>query len=264
MGPFVNSHGYEHIWVMVDYVSKWVEAIPCRKASTEESIQIIKTVIFPRYGVPRVLISDGGSHFTGKDFGKCLSKLGIEHRVSTAYHPQTNGQAETSNKQLKGILMKTGIKGGKDWSKKLDGALWAYRTAHKTPIGMTPYQFVYGKTCHLPVELEHKAYWAIKEMNLDVDAAQLKRRIQISELDELRLKAYHSASIYKERMKRWYDKRLHKKEFKEGDKVLLYNSRYKVFGKGKLQSKWDGPYIVHSVSPTGAITIMGVKEINLW
>jgi hypothetical protein len=166
-----------------------------------------------------------------------LAKLGIEHRVSTAYHPQTNGQAEISNKQLKGILMKTVTEGGKDWSKKLDGALWAYRTAHKTPIGMTPYQFVYGKTCHLPVELEHKAYWAIKEMNLDIDVAQIKRRIQISALEELRLKAYHNASIYKERMKRWYDKRLHKKEFKEGDKVLLYNSRYKVFCKGKLQSK---------------------------
>jgi transposase InsO family protein len=106
--------------------------------------------------------------------------LGIEHRVSTAYHPQTNGQEETSNRQLKSILNKTIEKGGKDWSKKLDGALWAYRMAFKTPIGMTPYQFVYGKVCHLPVELEHKAYWAIKEMNLDLDAAVVKRRFQIS------------------------------------------------------------------------------------
>jgi hypothetical protein len=87
---------------------------------------------------------------------------------------------------------------------------------------MTPYQFVYGKTCHLPVELEHKAYWAIKEMNLDIDAARIKRRIQINELEELRLKAYHNASIYKERMKRWYDKRLHKKEFKEGETRSYY------------------------------------------
>jgi hypothetical protein len=77
--------------------------------------------------------------------------------VSTTYHPQTNGQA-ASNKQIKGILMKTVTKRGKDRSKKLDGALWAYQTAHKTPIGMTPYQFVYGKTCYLPIELEHKAY----------------------------------------------------------------------------------------------------------
>jgi transposase InsO family protein len=159
---------------MVDYVSKWVVAIVCRKASTEESITMIKNVIFPCFGTPRILISDGGIHFTGKNFKKCLSKLAIEHRVSKAYHPQTNGQVETSNRQLKSILNKTIEKGSKDWSKKLDGALWAYRTALKTPIGMTPYQFVYGKACHLPVELEHKAYWGIKEMNLNLDAAVVK------------------------------------------------------------------------------------------
>jgi transposase InsO family protein len=112
MGPFKNSHRYEHILVMVDYVSKWVEAMPCRKVSTEESITMIKNVIF--------LISDGGTHFNKKNFKKCLSKLGIEHRVSTAYHPQTNGQAEMLNMQLKSILKKTIEKGGKDWSNKLD------------------------------------------------------------------------------------------------------------------------------------------------
>jgi transposase InsO family protein len=221
MGPFKNTHGYEHILVMVGYVSKWVEAKPLHKASKEESIAMIKSMIFPRFGTRRTLISDAGTHFAGKNFKRCLSKLEIEHRVSTAYHSQTNGQAETSNRQLKSILDKTIEKGGKDWSKKLYGSLWAYRTAFRTPIGMTPYQFVYGKACHLPVELEHKAYWAIKEMNLDLDAAVVKRRIQISELEEMRLKPYENASIYKERIKGWYDKRLKKKEFKEGDKVLL-------------------------------------------
>jgi hypothetical protein len=110
---------------------------------------------------------------------------------------------------------------------------------------MTPYQFVYGKACNLPIELEHKAYWAIKEMNLDLDAVVVKRRIQISELEEMRLKVYENASIYKERIKRWYDKRLKNKEFKEGE--------------GKLQSKWDRPYLVHSVLSNGAVTIVDVK-----
>jgi hypothetical protein len=109
------------------------------------------------------------------------------------------------------------------------------------------------------LELENKAYWAIKEMNLDVDAARIKRRIQISELEEMRLKAYESETIYKERMKRWYDKRLQPKEFKEGDKVLLFISKFKIFGKGKLKSKWDGLYVVHLVSPSGAVMIMDIK-----
>jgi transposase InsO family protein len=100
MGPFKNSHGFEHILVMVDYVSKWVEVMPCHKASTEESIAMIKSMIFPRFGTSRILISDGGTHFTRRNFKKCLSKLGIEYRISTAYHPQTNRQAETSNRQL--------------------------------------------------------------------------------------------------------------------------------------------------------------------
>jgi transposase InsO family protein len=99
----------------------------------EESIAMIKSMIFPRFGTPRILISDGGTHFTGKNFKKCLSKLGIEHRVSTAYDPQTNGQAKTSNRQLKSILNKTIKKEGKDWSKKLGGDLWAYqrRSRHR-------------------------------------------------------------------------------------------------------------------------------------
>jgi hypothetical protein len=124
MGPFKNSCRYEYILVMVDYVSKWVEAMQCRRASTEESITMINNVIFPHFGAPRILISDGGTHFTRNNFKKCLSKIGVEHRVSMAYHPQTNRQAETSNRQLKSILNKTIEKGGKDWSKHLDGALW--------------------------------------------------------------------------------------------------------------------------------------------
>jgi len=109
-----------------------------------------------------MVISDGGSHFIDKSFCKYLLKHGIHHNVATPYHPQTSGQVETSNKQIKNILQKTVNEIGMAWMDKLHDALWAYRIAYKTPLGMSPHQLVYGKTCHLPIELEFKTYWAIK------------------------------------------------------------------------------------------------------
>ena len=107
MGHFPMFEQCEYILVAVDYVSKWFEALPCVAADLKSSKRMFQKIIFPRIGVPRVVISDGGSHFIDKTFRKCLSELGVDHRVATPYHPQTSGQAETSNKQIKDILQKT-------------------------------------------------------------------------------------------------------------------------------------------------------------
>ena len=175
--------------------------------------------------------------------------------MATTYHPQTSGQAEKSNKQIKNILQKTMDEMGKEWKDKLPDALWAYRTAYKTPIGMSPYQLLYGKTCHLLVKVKFKAHWAIKKRNMDLHLASKNHQMQLSKLEEWREKACHSSKIYKERTKIWHDKRIKHKEFDPGDKVLLFNSRVKLFGHGKLRSKWDGPYKVIDTSTHGAITI---------
>ncbi|GKB79565.1 reverse transcriptase domain-containing protein, partial [Tanacetum coccineum] len=151
------------------------------------------------------------------------------HRLSTAYHPQTSGQVEVSNRGLKRILEKTVGENHASWSDKLDDALWAFRTAFKTPIGCTPYKLVYGKACHLPIELEHKAYRALKHCNFDLKTAGDHRKVQMNELNELRDQAYENSLIYKEKKKRIHDSKIKNRIFNVGDRVLLFNSRLKIF-----------------------------------
>ncbi|XP_010513461.1 PREDICTED: uncharacterized protein LOC104789465 [Camelina sativa] len=143
-----------------------------------------------------------------------------------------------------------------DWAFKLDDALWAYRTAYKTPIGRTPFQLLYRKNCHLPVEVEYKATWAIKLLNLDIKTAQERRAMDLHELDEIRLEAYDNSRIYKERIKAFHDKKIQHKDLKAGDKVLLFNSNLRQF-PGKLKSRWSGPFEVKEVMPYGAVTLLG-------
>ncbi|GKB69360.1 reverse transcriptase domain-containing protein [Tanacetum coccineum] len=254
MGPFPDSRGNKYILVAVDYVSKWVEA---QALPTNDARVVVKFLkgLFSRFGVPKALISDRGTHFCNSQLEKALLRYGVTHRISTAYHPQTNGQTEVTNRAIKRILERSVGYNPKDWSEKLNDALWAFRTAYKTPTGCTPFRMVYGKACHLPVEIEHKAYWALKQCNMDLTAAAKNRFMELNELIELRDGAYENTRIYKERTKRWHDSRLRgDKDFKNGDKVLLFNSRLKLH-PGKLKSKWTGPFTVKTMYPYGAVEI---------
>nr|GFA61146.1 reverse transcriptase domain-containing protein [Tanacetum cinerariifolium] len=164
-----------------------------------------------------------------------MSKYGVTHRLATVYHPQTSGKVEVSNRGLKRILESMVGENRASWSEKLEDALWAFMTAYKTPIECTPYKLVYGKSCHLPIELEHKAYWALKHVNFDLKIVEKTKKLH----------------VYK----------IKNHIFNVGDRVLLFNSRLKIFS-GKLKTRWSGPFTITQVFPYGTIELSQPDGLN--
>ncbi|GKE40658.1 reverse transcriptase domain-containing protein [Tanacetum coccineum] len=220
MGPFPSSQGNKYILVAVDYLSKWVEALPTNDARVV--VKILKS-LFARLELLALSFSGARYHFCNTNVRKkVMLKYGVTHRLATAYHPQTSGQA--------------------------------FRTAFKISIGCTPYKLVYGKACHLPIKLEHKAYWALKHANFDLKSAGDHRKFQLNDLNELHDQAYENSLIYKEKTKKIHDSKIKNRVFNVGDRVLLFNSRLKIFS-GKLKIHWTGPFTVTQVFPYGTVEL---------
>nr|GEW81410.1 reverse transcriptase domain-containing protein [Tanacetum cinerariifolium] len=224
MGPFPNSKGNEYILVAVDYLSKWVEAKALPTNDARVVVKFLKS-LFSRFRTPKAIISDRGTHFCNDQFAKVMSKYGVTHRLSTAYHPQTSGQVEVTNQGLKRILERTVRENHALWIEKLNDALWAFRTALKTLT------------------------------------AGDHRKLQLNELHELRDQAYENSLIYKERAKKLHDSKIKNRIFNVGDQVLLFNSRLKIFFR-KLKTRWSGPFTITEVYPYGTAKLSHADGSN--
>nr|GEZ71437.1 reverse transcriptase domain-containing protein [Tanacetum cinerariifolium] len=182
-----------------------------------------------------------------------LSKW-VEAKALPTNDARTSGQVEVSNCGLKRILERTVGENHASWSDKLDDALWDFRTAFKTPIGCTLYKLVYRKSFHLPIELEHKAYWALKHVSFDLKTASDHQKLQLNELNELRDQAYENSVIYKERTKKLHDSKIKSRIFNVGDQVLFFNSHLKIFSR-RLNTRWSGPFTITQVFLYGTIEL---------
>nr|GEY47388.1 reverse transcriptase domain-containing protein [Tanacetum cinerariifolium] len=219
-------------------ISQQAKALP-----TNDARVVVKFLesLFARFGTPLAIISDHGTYLE-----LLVLKYGVTHRLSIAYHPQTSKQVEVSNHGLKRTLVRTVGENHASWSDKLDDVLWAFRTAFKTPIGCTPYKLVYRKACHLPIELEHKAYWALKHCNIDLKTAGDHQKVQLIELNELRDQAYENSLIYKEKTKKIHDSKI----------------KDRIFNVGKLQTCWTEPFTIAHVFSYGTIELSQADGLN--
>nr|GEX17537.1 reverse transcriptase domain-containing protein [Tanacetum cinerariifolium] len=228
IGPFPSSRGNKYILVAVDYLSKFVEAKALPTNDARVVCKFLKS-LFARFGTP------------------VLSLV-----ISVRIFAMTNSQRSCLSTVSLTVLLSRENRAS--WSDKLDDALWAFHTAFKTPIGCTPYKLVYGKACDLPIELKHKAYWALKHANVDLLTVGDHRKVQLNELNKLRDQAYENSLICKEKTKRIYDSKIKDRVFNVGDRVFLFNYRLNIFSV-KLKTRWTGPFTITQVFPYGTVEL---------
>eukprot|EP00253_Pinus_taeda_P021749 PITA_21749 len=239
----------QHKWILTatDYFTKWIEAIPCRQANESTIIQFLESNILSRFGCPEKIITDNTAAFKYKKMINFCHKFHITLGHSTAYYPQGNGLAESSNKSLINIIKKLLEENKKNWHRKLTNALWAYILSTKKYIGMSPYDLVYGMEAKFPSSLGIPTIKLLQEIQTEPN--DIQRRInQTIHLQQTREQVYDRAQTLQEKLKKMFDKKAKLEDFWVGSKVLRWDSRREDKGKhAKFNFLWKGPYIISIV-----------------
>eukprot|EP00253_Pinus_taeda_P029566 PITA_29566 len=265
IGEINPSSSGQHRWILTatDYFTKWIEAIPCRQANDSTIIQFLETNILARFGCPDKIITDNVAAFRSKKMVNFCHKFHITLGHSTAYYPQGNGLAESSNKSLVNMIKKLLEENKKNWHKKLVNALWADRLTTKRSIGISPYELVYGLEAKFPSSLRIPAMKMLHECQAEPN--DMQRRInQIIGLQQTREEVFNRVQVLQEKLKRAFDRRTKAENFNIGDKVLKWDSRRESKGKhGKFDSLWRGPFLIQAVQGNNTYFLQNLDETDL-
>jgi hypothetical protein len=246
VGPLKKTkNGNKYILVVTDYLTKWPEAEPMNEATAENVIRFIYERIICRHGCPKIILSDRGTHFRNKIVDGLCQKFEIKHKLSSPYHPETNGLVERFNRTLCESLAKVSEKED-EWDMHIESVLFAYRTTKHSTIKKTPFFMTYGREAILPIE--------DTEVGEDFEeTAILRRTYELINLMEERSQALENIEKSQELQKIRHDKKIKEETiFKIGDKILLKDAAKEKQWSGKLSSKWKGPYFVHETFGNGA------------
>eukprot|EP00253_Pinus_taeda_P032411 PITA_32411 len=264
IGEIHPSSTGQHRWILtvIDYFTKWIEAIACRQANDSIIIQFLETNIFSRFGCPEKIITDNATAFKSKRMISFCHKYHITLGHSTAYYPQGNGLVESSNESLINIIKKVLEENKKNWHKKMVNALWADRLTTKRSIGTSPYELVYGLEAVFPSSLGVPVIKLLQE--IQAEPSDIQRRInQTIHLQQTREEVYHRNQVLQEKLKKVFDKRTKTEDFFIGNKVLKWDSRREDKGKhGKFDFLWKGPFVIQVVQGNNTFFLKSLDDSN--
>ena len=256
-----STKRHEYILVAIDYFTKWAEAIPMKSITQQDVIRTIRENIIHRFGIPQHIVADRGSVFYGNETLEFAGQFEIQVSNSSPYYPQGNGQAESTNKVLKGIISRMVEDNPRDWHNLLSEALWAYRTSRKSATKVTPYMLVYGHDAVLPMEITVKSARLAYQNDLSPADYTQAMLVELEDLDDLRLKSYDHLMAQKLKVARAFDKRVRRKSFAEGD--LVWKTIYPLGSKdsrfGKWSPTWEGPFQVWQVCRGNVYLLMDLE-----